>query len=142
MSPIYVDSSAWVKLLVAERETATLEAFVERREAEGDWFLSSDLLRVELHRFAVRERLDPERIVELLGNVDLVALGRSVVDLACSVPRHVKALDALHLGTAMMLMDEAEGEEAVRTVLTYDVAMAQAARDAGFEVVSPGAEAS
>lgn len=54
--------------------------------------------------------------------------------VAESIERHVKALDALHLATALLIGDQV-------TVATHDAQMRSAAEHLGLSVVDPVLEA-
>ena len=126
----YLDTSAAVKLIVAEQESAPLSAWMSDRE-----LVSSDLLRVELiravrlHDEAVRRQA---RLV--LEAVDLIRITPQVCDLAAELDPHVlRSLDALHCATALSLGVDLEG------VVCYDRRMQEACRVLGLTVESPGA---
>jgi uncharacterized protein len=122
---LYLDSSAFVKLVVAERESAALRSYLRRR---GGRRVSSALLRTEALR-AVR-LLGPDALArarQALRAIDLVAVADVVLDAAGSLePRVLRTLDAIHLATAMSLGDDL-GE-----IVTYDVRMLEAARLLGL----------
>ena len=127
-SVAYVDASAFVKLVVPERESHALAA------ATHAWqFASSVLLEVEAVR-AVRRRL-PDRaaaVRNLLRDVELVELGAEIRLAAATVPDpHLRSLDAIHLATALSL-----GEHCA-TVFTYDDRLISAARAHGLTVTVP-----
>src|SRR5262245_33735354 len=96
-SVAYVDASAFVKLVVPERESRALAA------AADAWQLASSvLLAVDAVR-AVRRRLpDGETAVrDLLVKVELVEVGAEIRETAATVAdRHLRSLDAIHLATA------------------------------------------
>ena len=81
---LYLDTSALVKLIVAESESAALSVYVQRF-AEDDLFTAA-LARTELVR-AVADG-GPPAITEaraLLDSIDTVALSRSVLDDAATL---------------------------------------------------------
>ncbi|AEG44811.1 type II toxin-antitoxin system VapC family toxin [Isoptericola variabilis] len=127
----YLDTSALVKLVVREPESAALKKWVD---ANDDRLVSSDLARTELLR-AVR-RAAPEHAVTaraVLDAVDLLALTTADFEAAAHLdPDIVRSLDALHLATALRLGDELE------SMVTYDVRLADAARYHGVAVTAPG----
>ncbi len=130
--PYYADTSALVKLVVAERESAALRRWLAR---EGRHLVSSDLARTELMR-TVR-RAVPDRAVlarEVLESVTLLRLPTEVFEIAGRLePTTMWSLDALHLAAALHLGDDLEG------LLTYDDRLAAAAAAVGIAVVAPGA---
>ncbi len=127
-SVAYVDASAFVKLVVPERESHALAA------ATHAWqFASSVLLEVEAVR-AVRRRLpDREAVVrKLLRDVELVELGAEIRYAAATVQDpQLRSLDAIHLSTALSLGDH------VGAFFTYDERLAAAAQARGLTVSVP-----
>lgn len=128
--PYYLDTSALVKLVVAEAESAALLAWLGDGERVP---VSCDLTRTELIR-AVR-RAAPERMVEaraVLDALTLLKLTPAVFEQAGRLdPAIVRSLDAIHLAAALMLGDDLEG------FVTYDERLAEAARANGVAVVAP-----
>ncbi len=127
----YVDSSAAVKLVVEEPETAALSAWAVTRD--GD-LVSSDLVRTELLR--ATKRAAPDRLVrarEVLDALVLMELPTAVFERAAMLePEVLRSLDALHLAAALELGDDLDG------VVTYDGRLADAARSIGIPVLAPG----
>jgi uncharacterized protein len=127
----YIDSSALLKLVVQEQETAALEAHL----AEKDGLVVSRLAALECHR-AVK-RAGNKRLLQAFENVleavYLLEITPAILDRAAALgPRHLRSLDAIHLATAMSV-DDPDLE-----VITYDARMAQAARESRLSVVQPG----
>lgn len=128
---IYLDSSALMKLVRAEAESAAL----------GEWLapqpevavVTSELGRVEVLRAARRaggEVLSEARAV--VGDLDLVPLDRGVQDLACDIGEPpLRALDALHLASAVLLRDE------LTAFVAYDHRLTGAAQSAGLPTATP-----
>lgn len=124
---IYLDTSAAVKALIDEAETAAvLEVF-----AAGSELVSSRLLAVELHAVADRRSLDHAAADELLDRVALVSLDDATMTRAVDAHSGLRTLDALHLATALELRD------VIASVLTYDHDLAAAARAHGLRVSDP-----
>jgi predicted nucleic acid-binding protein len=128
---LYLDTSALVKLIVAEPESTALSDYLQRF-AEDDLFTAA-LARTELVR-AVADGGAPA-IAEaraLLDSIDTVALGRSVLDAAATLPsRRLRTLDAIHLAAAQ------RAASSLRAVVTYDRRMAEAAVALGMPYDSP-----
>jgi predicted nucleic acid-binding protein len=126
----YVDTSALVKLVVAEAETAALRTWlgVESRE-----LVSSDLARTELLR-AVR-RVADDRVVQaraVLDSVTLVTVRTGTFESAGQLdPATLRTLDALHIASALELGDDLSG------LVTYDERLGEAAESYGIAVVAP-----
>jgi len=126
---IYIDSSAIVKLAVAEPESASLRRYLRRR---GPVVVSA-LARTEVGRAlmplgatAVRRGSD------VLGRLDLIRVSdRVLADAATITPAELRSLDAIHLATIGQL------GSSVARVLTYDERMASAVRAMGLTVVAP-----
>lgn len=124
----YLDTSAAVKLVIAEPESAALRTWLNGRE-----LVASDLVRVELLR-AVRHhspscRLQARAVLEA---VNLVRITPSVCDLAAELdPVVLRSLDAIHCATAISLGQDLEG------VVAYDERLTQACRALGLSVESP-----
>ncbi len=128
---IYLDSSALLKLIFSERESAALRDWLDTRPSS---LVSSELGRVEMLRNA---RKGGERELTnahtVLVDFDLLPLSRAVQDLACDIGgQALRSLDALHLASAVLF-----GEELTEFV-AYDRRLARAARDAGLTVAAPG----
>ena len=126
----YVDTSAAVKLVVAERGSSALVKWAVAREHQ---LVSSDLLRTELLR-AVRRGAPArmERARAVLDALTIVTMPTSTFERAASLDSELpRSLDALHLAAALELGDELDG------LVAYDDRLAEAARRYGITVVSP-----
>lgn len=127
----YLDTSALVKLVVAEPETFALRDWLLSAERHP---VSCDLTRTELLR-AVR-RAVPERAAQaraVLASITLIQIPGSTYDSAGRLdPTILRSLDAVHLAAALALGDELD------SVVTYDDRLAEAARLNGVQVTSPG----
>jgi predicted nucleic acid-binding protein len=125
----YIDSSALVKLVVDEPESAALRSYLRRRKP----FVSSALARTEVTRALLALGADAVRHgKQVLSSVELVRVNDRVLDAAGALlPAEVRSLDAIHLATAEQL-----GTSLAR-VLTYDERMAAAAETKGWSVAAP-----
>jgi predicted nucleic acid-binding protein len=123
-----MDASAFVKLVVPERESQALATAIDAWE-----LASSTLLAVEAVR-AVRRRL-PERehvVRTLLEDVELIHLSAEIRDTAATVPdRHLRSLDAINLATALSLRDH------LGAFFVYDQRLIAAAQAHGLPVTVP-----
>jgi predicted nucleic acid-binding protein len=128
---IYLDTSAFVKLIREERETPALQAFLLDRPAGP--LVSSALLVVETRRAVLREAPDQlARADLLLTRMDQVDVTRSVLEAASRLPDPaLPSLDAIHLATALQL----EGD--LEALVTYDGRLAAAAGRQKLTVVTP-----
>ena len=126
----YLDTSALVKLVVAEPETTALRRWLTAADRGP---VSCDLARTELAR-AVR-RVAPDRAVEaraVLDAVTLIEVATPMFEEAGRLdPTLLRTLDAIHLAAALALGDDLEG------LVTYDERLAAAARANGVDVVAP-----
>ena len=126
----YLDTSAAMKLLVEEEESAALVDYLQ--SCGGDRRLvSSWLLLTELHCAA---NLYPD-VVELdsvgivLDTVTLIDLTRGDLLTAGTLPGRLRSNDAVHLAVALRVgADE---------LVTYDAELAAAAITAGIVAVDP-----
>ena len=130
MSALYVDSSAFVKLVVEETESVAVRAYLASRDARR---VSSALLRTESLR-AVRH-LGPDALAtvrEGLRRIDLIGVDDRILDGAGILePRVLRTLDAIHLSTALAVGDDLEA------IVTYDDRMIAAARLLGLTTATP-----
>lgn len=124
----YLDTSAFLKLLVIEEHS---EAFAEFVEGGDLW--SSTLLAVEAHRAALRLNIAPAEVDELLDEISLILPAAPTFHSAQSVGNaELRMLDALHLAAAIEIGPELE------SLITYDRRLAAAADSLGLVVTSPG----
>jgi uncharacterized protein len=130
---IYLDSSALLKLLHEEPESAALADWLTART--GTPLVSSALAKVEVMR--VCRRINPATLreaAELLNGLDLIPLSGAVIDQAADVGETtLRSLDAIHLASALSIQAE------LSTFIAYDHRLAQAASTAGLELLVPGA---
>ena len=128
---IYLDTSAMVKLVVAEKESQALKSFLGER-GEDDLF-SAALARTELIRAVApngAQAIADAR--DLLNRLDTVMLTRQLLDDAGTLlPLRLRSLDAIHLTAAKRAGDT------MRAVITYDARMLSAAADLGIATASP-----
>jgi predicted nucleic acid-binding protein len=128
---IYVDTSAAMKLVVEEAESAALADFLETARRGPDTLVASLLLHTELHCAANRrpESLRHETVTEALSAVALVDLESGDLTTAPLLPGRLRSADAIHLATALRVD--------ARAMAVYDAELATAARTAGLQVLSP-----
>lgn len=130
-APIYVDSSALVKLVLPETESAALLELLS-----GDFEpVSSELAVVEVIRAARRASRDGEvrsRAAAVMAALHLVRVDSAILERAASIePENLRSLDALHLATALSLSPEVE------VMVVYDADLSEAATSAGLRVLAP-----
>src|SRR5271154_5427669 len=115
----YLDSSAIVKLVVAEPESAALRQYLRRRTL----WVSSALSQTEVARAVLHLGPDAERLArDALRRIDLIRINERVLGAAGALLAvEVRSLDAIHLCTAQLLGDS------LARIVTYDERMADAA---------------
>jgi len=132
---IYLDTSAMVKLVVREAETAPLIEWLGKYP--GVPIVTSALGRVELMRTALHDGSPglQERARDLLDSLDVVPLSDAVIDIAESIgPSSLRSLDALHLASASVIRAE------MSAFVAYDHRLIAGASALGYPTVAPGAE--
>lgn len=126
---VYLDTSALVKLVVAEPESTALRSWLTTDDREA---VSCDLARTELMR-AVR-RGAPDRLVAaraVLDALTLVEVTTAVFETAGRLePTEPRSLDALHVAAALDLGDDLDD------FVAYDDRLLAAASANGISVVS------
>lgn len=126
----YLDTSALVKLVVAEPETAALRAWLRQTDRQP---VASDLARTELLR-AVR-RVAPKRLLQaraVLDSLTLTEVTASLFEAAGRLdPTTLRTLDSIHLAAALDLGDDLD------SLVTYDERRAEAAELNGIPVTAP-----
>lgn len=126
----YLDTSAAVKLVLAEAGSTALTAWLVAR---ADEIVSSDLLRTELLRATRRgspDQMPRARVV--LDSITLLTVGTATFERAAAVePVTLRSRDAVHLAAALELGDELDG------IVTYDERLAEAASLHGVAVIAP-----
>ena len=130
MTLYYLDTSAAVKLLIAEEGSNPLIRWMEAHEEQ---VFSSDLLRTELLR--VTRRTAPDLVVQARAILDalvLLTLSTELCERAAFLePRLLRSLDAIHLAAAMEMGDDLRG------LVTYDHRLAAGAESLGIEALTP-----
>ena len=128
---LYLDTSAIVKLVRPEAESRALA----KRLAAPPWLVSSLLAQVEVGRAVTRFGRPASLVRAAIAVLDRIALrriDRAIVSHAASLgPADLRALDAIHLATALSLGPR------LTAVITYDTRLARAASSAGLVVESP-----
>ncbi len=125
----YLDTSAFLKLVVAEEESGAL------RVALGDEpaLVSSTLLTVESGRAALHRGADIVRQVDAaLERVTLMTMDHPTLLRAAQLePAGLRSLDAIHLAAALSLGSELD------RFFCYDARLAEAATAHGLDVLAP-----
>lgn len=125
----YLDSSALVKLVVVEPESAAL------REAINPWsgaLATSAIAHVEVPRAVFAAGASGNRVVLILASVATVPLSDSVIAAARRLqPPALRSLDAIHIASATSLGAD------LGVLITYDTRMQHAAAALGIAVLAP-----
>lgn len=125
----YLDTSAAMKLLVEEAESAALTTYLQA----GDdlEIVASWLLHTELHCAANRhpDDIDVTAVGVVLDTIALVDLTRGDLLTAGALPGRLRSHDAVHLAVALRV--------GVDEMITYDSELASAADSSGLAVVHP-----
>jgi predicted nucleic acid-binding protein len=127
----YIDTSAFVKLIVAEPESAALRTRLRRWPDR----VSATLLRTETLR-ALRRSGNDHLIGQarrMFAALTLVRLDEPLLDRAGDLgPTELRSLDAIHLAAALSIGPD------LAIVITYDHRLRDAALLQGIDVDSPG----
>lgn len=129
MPVTYLDSSAIVKLAVAEPESAALRRHLRRRRP----LISSALARAEVLR-ALLPAGAPAVAAgrSVLADIDLARINDRVLTAAATLePVELRTLDAIHLATAQRFGSE------LGQLVTYDARMLAAAARLGIRTAAP-----
>jgi predicted nucleic acid-binding protein len=124
----YVDTSAFVKLVRDEPDSAAMEDFFRRTP-----LTSSAALVTEFLRAVRRDNPDhTDEAIEWLEHVHSIPVGEDVLLAAGLIGAPaLRSMDAIHLVTALMLYPY------VSPLITYDRRLAAAAQALGQPVASP-----
>lgn len=126
---IYLDSSALVKLVIAERDSDALRDFMSQHPTR----VSCALARVEVLRAVGRHgEVALQRARDVLDFVRLLTIDDALLEMAADLPPFIlRSLDAIHLAAALSIEDDLE------VLVTYDLRMKDAAVALGVNCVAP-----
>lgn len=129
---IYLDASALLKLIIAEKESDALGRWLSSRPDTTK--LSSELVSIEVLRAC--RRVDPETVAggrRLLAGLDFIPATADIREHAATLGEPVvRSLDAVHLASAVSLGAE------LSAFVAYDQRLLVAARGEGLPVLVPG----
>lgn len=136
MALFYVDSSALVKLVVDEPESAALRAFAVDADLVSCELVLTELpraiRRASAHESRLPLELMLERAGEMLDSVALLPLDSALLSIAGAIEEPMlRALDAIHVAAAVDLSP-------VDAFVSYDERQAAAARLTGLRTIAPG----
>jgi predicted nucleic acid-binding protein len=126
----YLDTSAFVKLLVTEPESAALRTRLQRWPDR----VSAALLRTQTVRALRRQGNDAliGKARRLFGGLVLIRIDEPLLDRAGDLgPAELRSLDAVHLAAALSIGPD------LGVLLTYDIRLRDAAAAQGVDVESP-----
>jgi len=129
-SAVYLDTSAFLKLVVREAESPALQRFLEPWQR----WVSAALIRTEVVRALRRAGCDGlvPQARRLLGTLHLVRLDEQLLDRAADLePAHLRSLDAVHLAAAIALGSD------LGTFVSYDDRLRDSAVLAGLRADAP-----
>lgn len=126
---VYLDTSAFTKLVAQEKESAAL-----RRHLRGAPLRASAML-LQTEALRAASRLSPAHMVaarQQLRGIAFIQMDRPLYGFAGTLtPPDLRSLDALHIAAALTLSQD------LAEFVTYDDRMLKAARFHGLPVVSP-----
>lgn len=131
---LYLDTSATIKLFLAEAETAALKAWLSTQGSAT--VVTADLARTEIRR-ALHAHASPPQVsdeaAEWLDRCAVVRMPPQVFDRAGRLAPgdRLRSLDALHCSAALSL------GAAVTAFVAYDKRLLEAAGGLGLPVHSP-----
>lgn len=135
MTEVYLDSSAFVKLVTDEAESGALRDFLAGDNPSGEKLrlVASDLTFTESVRAAKRHsEVAAAKAFELFEAVFLLPVSSSTYRLAALFsPATLRTLDALHVSAALEMPRSSLG------IVCYDTRLIDAARSAGLRTYSP-----
>ena len=127
---IYLDASAIVKLVVEEDESPALRDALRGRPQR----VSSALALVEVHLAAARRVPAPTsaRVANVLAGLALMPIDLPTLEHAADLGSHgLRALDAIHLASALSLTEDLE------SLIAYDQRLLAAAQASGLQTEEP-----
>ena len=126
---IYVDTSAALKLVWSERESAAVTAVLNTRTD----LVSSALLAVEARRGAIRNDVRAlPRVDLMLSQFTLLAISEAIIESASRLPDPtLRSLDAIHLATALLVRED------IDALVSYDDRLLASAAAHGISTASP-----
>jgi predicted nucleic acid-binding protein len=128
----YLDTSAAIKLIRQEKETASLVRWQKDMAGEPHQFVSSDVIRTELMHAATRWGVPAAEVQPLINSLTLLRVTSAVCESAGRLSGlGLRSVDAIHLASAMLLSGSLE------SIVTYDKRMLDAAQHLGLSAISP-----
>ncbi|TPV48623.1 type II toxin-antitoxin system VapC family toxin [Pseudarthrobacter phenanthrenivorans] len=126
---LHVDTSAALKLVIAEDESARTADYLTTAASQGDTLAASMLLYTELPCAGRRRGIPGDLINTALSGINLVDVARPDLMYGAALPGKLRSADAIHLATAIRLQAD--------VLVAYHAELLAAAVEAGFAVQSP-----
>ncbi len=130
---ICADTSAVLKLVVAEKDSASAAKYFSTASARGDNLVASMLLYTELHCAGHQRGIPGYLVNEVLGGFNLMDVSGSDFMYAAAMPGGLRSADAIHLAAATRVQAD--------VLVAYDAELLTAAVEAGLSVESPASGA-
>jgi len=129
MKHYYVDTSAALKLIIAEAESIALVGWWLNNEENE--LISSRLIETELRRAVQRyPSATQDDVTKLLAAIDIIELDAIILRHAGLLPgANLRSLDAIHIASALSIP--------VAGIVAYDSRLLTAAANVGLSTVSP-----
>ena len=125
----YIDSSAIIKLIKPEKESAAL---IKKLPSA---LIASRISRVEVARTIISYEPDLLDVTyDVLADIQMIPVEDAIVTIAENLPQFIdlRSLDSLHMASALAIKNVLKG------IITYDKEMVIAAEALGFKTLSPG----
>jgi len=128
---IYLDTSAFIKLVKHEAESTAMSEYL--RKSTEQVLASSQLLAVEARRSTLRGAPKQlPRVDLMLDRVVQIAISGAVIEAASQLPDPMlRSLDAIHLATVLLIRED------IDVLLSYDERLVAAAAAHGIQTASP-----
>ena len=125
----YIDSSAIIKLIKPEKESAAL---IKKLPSA---LIASRISRVEVIRTIIRYEPDLlDATYDVLADIQMVPVEDAIITIAENLPQFIdlRSLDSLHIASALAIKNVLKG------IITYDKELVIVAEALGFKTLSPG----
>ena len=126
---LYVDTSAAVRLLLAETESLALSKYLRSSDT---LLVTSRIGIIELRRVGRRSGAGADRADAVAATLAVVEVDETIERFAVGLDPSLRAPEAIHLATALAAGESLDG------FICYDERLATAAHGVGLSVVAPG----
>lgn len=124
----YVDSSVLLRAIV---EQSAARAWFENASAQGDNFIASRLMELEVRRVTKNADIDQDTVSEYIDEFFLMSVSDDLLAKAIALDERLGGADSIHVASALRL-----GPTAL-TIVTHDRELAVASVNLGFNVLDP-----